>query len=275
MASMTKTNPTAQTIQDFGSEWTRFPANEGYYSSLQMLADYMGPLAQTQDLQGLPVIDIGSGTGRIVNMLLDAGAALVYAVEPSQAMEPCKQNTAARAGQVRYLQMRGDQIPALEAAYAVSLGVLHHIPEPAATVRAVYAALRPGGKFLAWVYGVEGNSLYLGIFNPIRGLCARLPDGLLVFFSRVLALFLAAYIFLCKFLPLPMRRYMRGVLAHFSRQQLVLTIFDQLNPTHAKYYTQAEAIDLLAAGGFQNVRVYHRHHYSWTILGEKPLDPAP
>ncbi len=265
-----KTNATEQSIRDFGNEWDYFPENEGYYSSLQMLEDYMGPLVCAQDLEGLRIIDIGSGTGRIVNQLLEAGAGLVYAVEPSEAMEHCKKNTAARAERVRYLQMRGDQIPTLDADFAVSLGVLHHIPDPAPTVQRVYEALKPGGKFLAWVYGQEGNQLYLKIFGPVRRLSAHVPDRALYFLCQVLAVFLASYIFLCKFIPLPMRHYMRNVLAHFSFRQLVMTVFDQLNPSTARYYRREEAVELLRAGGFQNVQVHNRHNYSWTILGEKP-----
>jgi hypothetical protein len=47
-------------------------------------------------------------------------------------------------------------------------------------------------------------------------------------------------------------------------------MYDQLNPAYAKYYTRTEAIDLLERAGFVNVRVHHRHGYSWTVIGEKP-----
>jgi hypothetical protein len=43
------------------------------------------------------------------------------------------------------------------------------------------------------------------------------------------------YIFLCRFVPLPMRSYMRNVLARFPQSVRKLTIYDQLNPAYAKY----------------------------------------
>jgi hypothetical protein len=49
-----------------------------------------------------------------------------------------------------------------------------------------------------------------------------------------------------------------------------LVIYDQLNPAYAKYYTQTEAEQLLARAGFSDVRTYHRHGYSWTVIGTKP-----
>ena len=63
----------------------------------EMLADLFGPLLQVGELDGLRVADIGSGTGRIVNMLLAAGVAHVHAVEPSAAMSVLQENTAAHS----------------------------------------------------------------------------------------------------------------------------------------------------------------------------------
>ena len=63
-----------QTILDFGEQWARYRDNEAYYASAGLLADIMEPLLPIADIKGKRVADIGSGTGRIVNMLLDAGA---------------------------------------------------------------------------------------------------------------------------------------------------------------------------------------------------------
>ena len=49
-----------------------------------------------------------------------------------------------------------------------------------------------------------------------------------------------------------------------------LTVFDQLNPSYAKYYTEEEAGQLMKRAGFADVRLHHRHGYSWTVLGRKP-----
>ena len=39
------------------------------------------------------------------------------------------------------------------------IGVLHHISDPKPFVEAAYKALRPGGRFLVWLYGKEGDNL--------------------------------------------------------------------------------------------------------------------
>ena len=261
---------TARTISDFGDQWTSYTDNPGYYGSVKLLEDLFGPLLSLEDIKGRKVADIGSGTGRIVNMLLDAGAAHVVAVEPSAAYEVLERNVAGRADRVMLLNLRGDALPqglGLEA--VVSMGVLHHIPDPAPVVRAAHAALEPGGRMLVWLYGREGNEAYLRFAEPLRALTRRMPHGLLALLCSALNVALDAYILLCRLLPLPMRDYMRNHLARLPRKVRRLTIYDQLNPAYAKYYTRAEAEDLLKAGGFSDVRAWHRHGYSWSVVGTR------
>jgi len=260
-----------RTIDDFGEQWLSFRENPGYYGSPDLLADIFGPLFSIDKVAGLRVAEIGSGTGRIVNMLLEADAAHVYAVEPSAAMAVLRDNTAARCDRVTCIETAGDRLPAgLDLDLAVSIGVLHHIPAPEAVMRAAYAALRPGGYLLAWLYGREGNEAYLRVVAPLRRVTTRIPHRALMDVSRIACIALDAYIGLCRLAPLPMRAYMRDVLAKFPREVRVLTIYDQLNPAYAKYYTRQEAYDLFASAGFADVRLYHRHGYSWTVIGQKP-----
>lgn len=261
----------ARTISDFGDQWVAFRDNPGAYGDKETLADIFGPLLSLDDVRGKRVCEVGSGSGRIVNMLLDAGAAKVVAVEPSAAFDVLKANTAERKDRVDYLQIPGDQLPAsLDLDVAVSIGVLHHIPEPAPVVKAMKDALKPGGKILVWLYGREGNGLYLAIFGPLRALTTRLPDKALWGISAFLCWLLNGYIAVCRVIPMPMRTYMLNVLGKWTPEVRKLTIYDQLNPAYAKYYPQKEALALIEDAGFSDVRIYHRHGYSWTVVGVKP-----
>lgn len=268
-------NLTRRTIGDFGEQWTRYTENPGYYGSTAMLADIVEPLLPVTSISGAALADIGSGTGRIVNMLLDAGAAHVIAVEPSDAMGVLRENTTARAGQVAYVHGRGETLPATaDRDIVVSIGVLHHIPDPAPVVRAAVAALKPGGRLFVWLYGREGNDAYLRFVDPLRAVTTRLPHGLLSGLCHMLNVALDAYILLTRWLPLPMRDYMRNVVGRSPRRVRYLTIYDQLNPAYAKYYTRDEAIALLAAAGLEEVKAHHRHGYSWSVIGRRPAQPA-
>ena len=148
-----------RTIKDFGEQWLKYPDNEGYYGSLELFSDILSPFLEPKDIKNCRVAEIGSWTGRIVNMLLEAGAKHVIAVEPSEAFEILCQNIR-DSEKVTPLKITGDQLPAdgnLD--YIFSIGVLHHIPNPGSVVEAAYKALRPGGHFLVWLYGKEGDNL--------------------------------------------------------------------------------------------------------------------
>jgi hypothetical protein len=57
----------------------------------------------------------------------------------------------------------------------------------------------------------------------------------------------------------------------FIDSPLWLSVFDQLNPAYAKYYRRDEAIALLRNAGFEEITCRHRHGYSWTVTGRKPV----
>ncbi|MBI3506454.1 MAG: class I SAM-dependent methyltransferase [Proteobacteria bacterium] len=258
------------TIRDFGAQWTRYSENDGHYASLDMLRDILEPLLPLSQVVGKRVLEIGAGSGRIVRMLLAAGAGTVVAVEPSDAVAVLRQNTADAGSRVEIRHQRGDEIsPEPPNDLIVSIGVLHHIVDPKPVVAAAHAALKPGGTLLVWLYGREGNELYLAVFGPLRALTRRLPDILLRGLCHLLTAALAGYVALARWLKLPMHVYCRNVLARYGYAHLFLTVFDQLNPAYAKYYSRAQAQALLVDAGFVRVRLHRRHGYSWTAIGER------
>jgi SAM-dependent methyltransferase len=262
-----------QTIKDFGSQWLRYRDNEGYYGSLELFEDILSPFLRPDETKGCKVAEIGSGTGRIVNMLLAAGVRHVIAVEPSDAFEVLSRNIL-YPEKVTCLKITGDQLPSYgDLDYIFSIGVLHHIPDPEPIVEAAFKALRPGGHFLVWLYGREGNRLYLALIEPLRILTKHLPHFVLVALAEIIYWPLVLYIKFCRILPLPLRGYMLSVLQRMSAEKRRLIIYDQLNPSYAKYYTQSEAKKLLSDGRFENIRIHHRHGYSWTVIGTKPHIP--
>lgn len=259
-----------RTIDDFGDQWTHFQDNDGYYGSVELLSDTIGSVFDIRQLRGARVAEIGSGTGRIVEMLLDAGAADVFAVEPSDAFYVLTRNLEKHGSRVTCLRTTGERLPAnAQFDVVVSIGVLHHIPDPAPVVEAAYASLRPGGRIVVWLYGYEGNAGYLTLIRPLRAVTARLGHGPVLVAARLLTLLLTPYVWLCRFLPLPLRGYFTRVFDRMPAEKRVLIVYDQLRPAYAKYYTREEAVSLLASAGFSSVVAEQRHGYSWTLTGTK------
>ena len=260
----------SQTIRDFGEQWTHYGDNDGFYGSTELFADMVQPLLSPQDFAGQRIAEIGSGTGRIVAMMLECGAAHVLAVEPSEGFRVAQHNLARYGDRVSFLHGRGEDLrrePTFD--LVVSIGVLPFIPDPRSTVDAAFAILKPGGRLFVWLYAKEGTQLYRTVARPLRWFGRLLPHAALAALVRVIDAPLAAYIALCRRLPLPLSTYLRTVLARFTPEKRRLVIYDQLNPTHARYDSRAEAEQLLAASGFIDVRSHHRHGYSWSVVGRK------
>jgi SAM-dependent methyltransferase len=259
-----------RTIKDFGEQWLKYSDNEGYFGSLELFSDIISPFLKPEEIQSSRVAEIGSGVGRIVNMLLEAGAKHVIAVEPSDAFEVLCRNIQ-EPEKVNCLKITGDKLPAYgDLDYIFSIGVLHHIPDPKPVVTAAYKALRPGGRFLVWLYGKEGNELYLSLIHPLRILTKHLPHFALATLVWVIYYPLIGYIHLCHYFPLPLREYLLSIFEKMSSEKRRLIIYDQLNPAYAKYYTKFEAEKLILDEKFDDVQIHHRHGYSWTVIGTKP-----
>jgi len=261
----------ARTIADFGEQWTRYPGSEGYFGSAELFNDNFRPLLTLQDVEGRRVAEIGAGAGRFVNVLAAAGAAHVVAVEPSSAFVALQESTSRFRDRITYLQVTGDALPATgDLDYVFAIGVLHHIPDPDPVVAAALRALRPGGTLAVWLYGREGNTLYLIVARSMWWFTRRLSHRALEGFVRLLYVPFWCYMTACRWIPLPLAKYMRRVMLPLTPETRRVVIYDQLNPAYAKYYRRREAVELLSRQGFADVRIHHRHGYSWTVVGRKP-----
>jgi SAM-dependent methyltransferase len=259
-----------KTIDDFGNQWNIFTKNEGYYGSTKVMLDICGNIFNTNKFKRKKILDIGAGTGRLTNIIIDLGAKHVYSVEPSRAYNVLLKETERNQKKITYIRSRGNNIPLnFKVDFAMSIGVLHHIPKPKPVCRRAYKLLKKNGEFLIWVYAKEGNGLYLFFANFLRLFTSNMEDNSLLKLCKFLNFFLSIYCFACLKLKLPMYIYMRNHIAKLSKEDRILTIFDQLNPQYSKYYTRAETITLLKDTGFKDIKVEYRHNYSWTAIGRK------
>jgi SAM-dependent methyltransferase len=260
-----------RTIADFGEQWTEYPDAAGFFGSAALFNDFFNPLVCDRDVTGCRVADIGAGIGRFVNVFGEAGAAHIIAVEPSEAFRVLKGNTTRFRDRITYLNTTGDGLPAAgDLDYVFMIGVLHHIPNPDPVVAAASGALRGGGKLAIWLYGREGNELYLTVARSLWWLTRRVPHRSLEHIVRIIYPLFWCYMTACRWLPLPLAEYMRKVMLRLTPTKRRVVIYDQLNPAFAKYYTREEAHGVLARHGFVDIRLHHRHGISWTVVGSKP-----
>jgi SAM-dependent methyltransferase len=259
-----------KTICDFGEQWRLFRSNSGYYGNSELLQDIIFPFLSLADIAGKSCVEIGAGTGRIPLMLVEAGAAHVTAIEPSDAYEVMLENTASLRDKISCLKTSGEKTPEIGFDLVLAIGVIHHIPAPKPVLDAAWRSLKDRGRILIWVYGREGNELYLTFVEPIRAITRRLPTKVNYALAAMIYGPVMLYAFLCsRFKWLPLSDYVANVFLRFGAAERKVVILDQLNPEWTRYYRRHEVEQLLADSGFSQILSYHRHGYSWTVTGQK------
>ena len=263
------TDKEKNTINDFGKQFKYHDKIDDYWGGQEILKDIVNPF-NLDMIKGKIICEIGSGSGRILKNLSKFLPKKIYAIEPSDAIEIAKRNNENSKVEILFKKISGQMINFNnEIDYIFSLGVIHHIPDAEIVCKKIYESLKPKGKFVIWLYGKEGNELYLFIFNNLRKITRFMPDKLLNLFSIFLNLLLSVYIFFCKYLNLPLRNYILNVLKKCSFEKRKYIIFDQLNPSYSKYYTREDVETLLIKSGFNKFKIVNRRQYSWTAIAEK------
>ena len=123
-------------------------------------------------------------------------------------------------------------------------------------------------KIIIWVYGYENNLIYILIYKILSIFTKRLPNKIVYLLSAFLNILLVPYIFLCKFINLPLKNYFLNIFNKCGWKKRNDIIFDQLNPAYSKYYTKEEIENELKNSGFSNIKIHHKDKYSWSAIAD-------
>jgi SAM-dependent methyltransferase len=151
-----------------------------------------------------------------------------------------------------------------------SIGVLHHLENPAAGIESLACLVRPGGTLALWVYGHENNGLVRTLVEPLRGATTHMPVEIVRVIAWPLAIVFhsvakAVYATLAaRHLDrrLPLNEYMTAV-SRFSFRQNYGIVFDQLAAPHTHYVRKSELREWLTGLGLVDVAITSRQRNSW------------
>ncbi|HIB50483.1 MAG TPA: class I SAM-dependent methyltransferase [Phycisphaerales bacterium] len=261
---------TQQTIDDFGRQWTSCRENEGYYGSVDHFSKLVSPVLGIHEIENATIAEIGVGTGRISHSLMLLGATHLYAIEPSKAIEVAKTNLSMWGDKISFINKRGGSVGNLASLdFVFSIGVIHHIVDPIPVLQAAKKSLKTGGSLVIWVYGKEGNSIYLFALKPIRTLMQLAPNKCSWAFAWTIFPFAKMYGKLALMLKIPLWRYFRSIYNNLSNIQQALVIHDQITPSVARYYTRDNIQTLLIKSGFKKISIRAVEGYSWIAKATK------
>jgi ubiquinone/menaquinone biosynthesis C-methylase UbiE len=224
-------------------------------------ADYMQPHTP-ESFAGRLVLDVGTGSGRHAYHAAQLGADVV-AVDLGRSIDVARANLPA---EVLTVQADAEQLPLARGAFdfVMSIGVLHHLPDPEAGLRAIVPFAKPGGTvhvYLYWMPEINWQSKVLRGVAWARQYTVRLPHRVLhalCYRRRPRLARLAA--------GMPLKTY-----ADYPFGVLVNDQFDRLSAPLECRYTRAEVADLLERVGLTDVRVLP--NFGW--LGDGQTAAAP
>jgi len=162
-------------IDSFGHEWATFDYGETETSEAldaQFMA-YCAPIDLNQFNPKTSVAaDFGAGSGRWASRLTPYFS-LVYALEPSDGASTVLKKKFSDETKIVVLQetVGANSIPLASLDLAMSLGVLHHIPDTGLAIKDVSHRIKPGGIFLCYLYYSLENkpTFYKLIFKAVDG----------------------------------------------------------------------------------------------------------
>lgn len=266
----------ARTQASFGYEWTHFndwsPSGETNFNDYFEGVDFGA-------LRDATVLDGGCGMGRHARQIAPH-VKRVVAVDFSRAIDQAARNTG-EAGNVDCVQGDLLALPLADESFdfVYSLGVLHHIDQTEAGLKALVGKVRPGGSLRVYLYwrrhGWKGQLLKLATAG--RRLTTRMPFPALRAFCRVLSVGLYGTV------VLPYRALSAaGISAHqdwplyvyskYPFQVLYNDQFDRFSAPLEKRYDPDEVIRMMENAGLTDVTV--QPCFGWVAQGTRPPIPS-
>jgi SAM-dependent methyltransferase len=236
--------------ESFGFQWNRFVQTQidrerdtAGVSGQRLFIEtgWWGPA-----LDGLDILEVGSGAGRFTRALLTQTKANIYSLDYSNAVEANWRNNADVAdGRLHLSQASIYEMPFPDNSFdkTLCLGVLQHTPDFAKSVAALVAKTKPRGEIVVDFYTVRGWWTKLHAKYMLRPFTKRMDHSrLLNLIDRNADRLVSTYRAMTKmglgkltrFLPVVDidGTFPKGLTEKQIREWVVLDTFDMFSPEH-------------------------------------------
>jgi len=179
-------------VHEFGEEWLKF--NDFNDKNIKDAAEqYFDIIDDNMVNKQTYALDIGCGTGRWIKYL-SAKAGFIEAVDPSNAIFAADKLLTG-IDNVRLTRASVETLPFKDETFdfAMSIGVLHHIPDTEKALKDCVKKVKKGGHFYVYLYyNLDKRGwLFTGLFklsDVLRSGICKLPGVLKKFVCDVLAI---------------------------------------------------------------------------------------
>jgi SAM-dependent methyltransferase len=266
-------------VSAFGQEWQRFDQVElSDKERLEIGERYFCLLPLESLSRSMKVMDVGCGSGRWA-VLVAPRVGELYCVDPAEMAVRVAQQNLSDFRNVIFHVASVDDLPvpdnSLDLVY--SLGVLHHVPDTASAIKRCVAKVKPGGRFLVYLYYRFDNRLLWfrlvwRVTDMIRWGISRMPFRIKKVVTDVIAL--SVYLPLARLARLleGRGRSVSSVPLSIYRDSSFYTMrtdaLDRFGTRLEQRFTKAEIQQMMTGAGLIDIRFSEREPY-WCAVGLK------
>ncbi len=228
----------------FGFQWNQF-ARTQFESGQSERRLFSESGWRAEELDGLDILEVGSGAGRFSRVILERTKARLWSVDYSTAVESnFKSNNEIAPDRFHLFQASVYELPFPDESFDKTLcfGVLQHTPDFDKSVEALVRKTKPGGEIVVDFYPIRGFWTKLHAKYLLRPLTRRMSHATLLrlvnanvdWLMKTAALLRNARLGrLTRFLPLvDVTTLPAGLTAAQRREWAVLDTFDMFSPEH-------------------------------------------
>jgi SAM-dependent methyltransferase len=268
-----------KTVASFGEEWLKF--NEFSDKEIEKIGnEYFDICLDVLPDKSWRALDVGCGSGRWTRFLAPK-VGFVEAVDPSEAVFVANKNLS-NLENTRVTQADVSNLPFAKESFdfVFSLGVLHHVPDPFDAIKKCVEMIKPGGRFLVYLYyALENrgflyrNTYYLS--NLLRLFISKLPSYLKkpVCDAIAVGVYLPLIYFtkLKKWLPFFKKFLDKIPLSYYSDKSFVVIrndALDRFGTPIEKRFSKKEIYTMLTRAGLIDIKFSDKPPY-WHATGKK------
>ena len=197
-----------------------------------------------KSLEGLNILEVGSGAGRFSEVFLKSTNCKLYSIDYSEAVEANFRNNKIYKSRLILSQASIYQMPFRDNSFdkVFCLGVLQHTPSFEESISALVSKVKINGEIVVDFYPYKGFYTKINAKYILRIITKRLPKNLLLFLikkSISLSLFVFNILkkvklnFLIRFLPLTdIRTFPKSLSQKQIKEWAIMDTFDALSPEY-------------------------------------------
>ncbi len=265
------------TVAGFGDEWDSFDQSSLTREELGALFDAYFSIfpwpALTDDAEGF---DMGCGSGRWAGRVAPRVGTL-HCVDASEKALAVAQRNLAGSANCKFHLASVDALPFADCTmdFGYSLGVLHHVPDTRAGLRACVGKLKPGAPFLLYLYYALDNRpvwyrLLWRASDWARRVIAKLPFVARFAVSQVIALLICWPLARGARVVEKLGADVSNLPLSYYRDKSLYTIrtdtLDRFGTALEQRFTAQQIRDMMEGAGLENIRFSPRAPY-WCALG--------